>query len=126
MHRIILLYLTLFLSAPAGAQSDYSAEFRVEGFNDFIGMELDFDLGTAYIAATGAMISEDEDGNYRIPIFGACMLERTETGENALTCLLDLGSLPLLLTVNIDEGVGGLTDFNGDEIDAAVTITRVR
>ena len=126
MHRIILLYLTLFLSAPAGAQSDHSAEFRVEGFNDFIGMELDFDLGTAYIAATGAMISGDEDGNYRILIFGACMLERTETGENALTCSLDLGGQPLLLAVNIDEGVGGLTDFNGDEIDAAVTITRVR
>ena len=54
------------------------------------------------------------------------MLGMTETGENALTCSLDLGSRPLLLTVNIDEGVGGLTDFNGDEIDAAVTITRVR
>lgn len=88
-------------------------------------MELDFDLGTKYIAAHGALINEDEEDEFKIPIYGSCFLEETTSGESALSCLLTYAGQPLLFVLNIDVGAGGLSSFDGDGIDATVTVTRV-
>lgn len=120
-----MIILLFFYATGANAQSDYSAEFQVQGFPNIIGMELDFDLGARYIAAHGALINEDEEGDFKIPIYGSCFLEETTNGENALTCLLTYAGQPLLFVFNIDVGAGGLSSFDGDGIDATVTVTQV-
>ena len=123
--HVVTTLLLFFYAANASGQSDYSVEFQVQGFPNVIGMELDFDLGTRYIAAYGALINEDEDSQFRIPINGSCFLEETTSGESAITCSLTYVAQPLLFVLNIDVGAGGLSSFDGDEINATVTVSQV-
>ena len=109
------------------AQSDHFIELGVTNFPDVIGMELDLDIGTNYIAAHGAMIAQDGEDTFKVPIDGSCLLEQTQTvaAENVLTCSLSFVGRSLLLSLNVDVGEGGITDWEHDDLAALVTLLRV-
>lgn len=91
-----LITFALLLMAPIGAyaQSDYSVTWLISGADDVVAIQVDFDIGTNFISAHGAI---DFDDGFSIPTTGTCFFSL----DNGIYC-----------NFNISEGLTGILDID--------------
>lgn len=98
MNKLIIGAFLLLLPIGVFAQSDYSLTWEITGAGDVVDIQVDFDIGTNFISAHGAI---DFDDGLSIPATGTCFFSL----EGGVFC-----------NFNISEGLTGVLDL-GDNLN---------
>ena len=111
MKKLILL-VTLLTSMSLNAQSDYTANWSVEGITSVVSLRYDLDIGSVFIGAHGGV---NFDNGLTQPSTGTCYT----TAGGGLFCNLSLNSFNMTLDIGASlDGVIRTIGASGEILEA--------